>query len=105
FETKWDGFRALVFARPSGARFQSRTGNHLSRLVPELAGPSPLRAPAAVLDGEFVALGRDGRPDFGAMSSRLRGGAPTPPRGASAPRAPVVFVAFDLLWIDGETLC
>lgn len=49
---------------------------------------------AAVLDGEMVAVGEDGLPDFSALASYGRGGSD----------AKLNFVLFDLLALDGEDL-
>ena len=88
YELKLDGFRAIVRA---GDRFQvrSRRGWNMAPQLPELA-----KLPAdAVLDGELVALGDDGWPDFPRLCRRMLQG---------DRRIPVVFVAFDLLELDGR---
>jgi bifunctional non-homologous end joining protein LigD len=58
YEVKWDGFRALVTTRPF--RIRSRRGSDMTPLLSEFAD---LR-PRGVYDGELVAFGDDGRPDF-----------------------------------------
>ena len=50
-----------------------------------------IKANAAVLDGEIVALDKDGLPRFDALRSRRTGVA-------------IVFYAFDLLYLDGFNL-
>jgi len=90
YELKLDGFRALVRA---GERFEvrSRRGWNMTPHLPELA-----ELPAdAVLDGELVALGEDGWPDFPRLCQRMLQG---------DRRIPVVFIAFDLLELDGRKL-
>lgn len=88
FEVKWDGIRCLV---QTGAevRARSRPGRDLTAAFPEL---SSLPRRHAVLDGELVVLGEDGRPDFEAVRRRMLG----------APAEPAVFQPFDLLSLDGR---
>lgn len=74
FEMKWDGFRALAHVDdPETVRLVSRSGQDLTATFPELAALAdqvdPARLPA-VLDGEIVALDRDGRPDFRRLQQR-----------------------------------
>jgi hypothetical protein len=54
----------------------------------------------AILDGELVAWGDDGRPDFGHLFSRYRRRSPRSPRRAD-PEGPVTWVAFDVCYLDG----
>ena len=59
-----------------------------------------LAARNAVVDGEIVALDRDGRPSFERMQDRFHR---TPEELArNKGRVPVQFLAFDLLWLDGQ---
>lgn len=104
FEVKWDGYRCLAFIDPFGRQpvfLQSRNGHDLSGVVPELADPLVWPRRRAIFDGELVAL-HEGAPSFAALQQRLqaafgRGGMAAPPRNAT-----VHFVAFDLLYLDGE---
>jgi bifunctional non-homologous end joining protein LigD len=59
YELKWDGFRAIV-STEGALRVRSRRGWDMSEQVGFLA-QLPVRA---VLDGELVALGEGGKPDF-----------------------------------------
>ena len=83
YELKWDGFRAIV-ATEEGLRVRSRRGWDMTELLPELADLPP----RLVLDGELIAFGEDGKPDFPRLCRRMLHGE----RGI-----PVMFVAFDLL--------
>lgn len=97
FELKWDGYRAIAFlecvgtggTRDGRTRLQSRRRRDLTPAYPSLAAlHRRLDARRAVLDGEVIAL-RDGRPDFQTLQARA---------------GPVVYVAFDLLELDGRLL-
>lgn len=59
-------------------------------------------ARSAILDGELVVICEDGRPDFYALSARPAGRQVTVERLRG--RAPATFIAFGLLWLDGELL-
>lgn len=90
FEVKWDGYRALAFLEREGeggrTRLQSRNMRNLTPNYPGLGQlHQGLEGRSALVDGEIVAL-RDGRPDFQTLQA---GG------------GPVIFVAFDLLALDG----
>jgi bifunctional non-homologous end joining protein LigD len=94
YEFKWDGFRALVFLDRGQLRIQSRNLRDMTADFPELHMLAHYhRRRRLILDGELVALGADGKPDFSLMQERL------PHRGG---RAPVTFTAFDVLHIDGN---
>ena len=92
FEVKWDGWRATCFIKEGEARFVSRRRNSLNERFPQLGHVTEaIKATSAVLDGEIVALDKDGLPRFDALRSRRTGVA-------------IVFYAFDLLYLDGLNL-
>jgi bifunctional non-homologous end joining protein LigD len=95
FETKLDGFRAIAVIDSTGkARIWSR--NHL-RLEPKFPtigdAVNQLKLCSTILDGEIVALDKDGIPRFQLLQQWQK-----------RPTAPVVFVLFDLLWDNGRDL-
>ena len=72
FEIKWDGVRALVYSEPGRIRFESRNGNDVTSSYPELKAMNrALSSHRAILDGEIVAFGEDGRPSFSRLQSRM----------------------------------
>jgi bifunctional non-homologous end joining protein LigD len=90
FEPKLDGFRAVAYVEGGACRLVSRNRNAFKTFEPlaqaigqELSGRS------AILDGEIVRPGPDGRPMFYELMRR---------------RGPFCFYAFDLLWLDGTDL-
>ena len=97
YEVKWDGHRAL--ARVVGGRvaLSSRGGHDRTASVPGIAGlGEALAGRDALLDGELVVLGPDGRPDFGLLQQRM---------GAPRTRGPrVTYLLFDVLHLDGHSL-
>jgi bifunctional non-homologous end joining protein LigD len=102
FEVKWDGHRCLANLGTS-TRLTSRTTRDMTAQFPELIDMHrQLAARNAVVDGEIVALDRNGRPSFERMQDRFHR---TPEELArNRGRVPVQFLAFDLLWLDGQSL-
>src|SRR4029453_9353017 len=134
FEVKWDGHRCLANLGTS-TRLTSRTTRDMTAQFPELIDMHrQLAARNAVVDGEIVALDREGRPSFERMQDRFhrapdelarnKGRVPVqfrpfallwPDAQALLPRPPAEvarkqgrvpgqFLAFDLLWLDGQSL-
>jgi bifunctional non-homologous end joining protein LigD len=105
FELKWDGVRALVRVDRGEATVLSRRGEDVTERYPELAGiGSALRSRDAILDGEIVAFDPDGGPSFQRLQRRT-GLTAAPTIARRSAEAPVTYVAFDLLWLDGCSLC
>jgi bifunctional non-homologous end joining protein LigD len=83
-EIKWDGFRGIIYG--DERLIISRQQRNLTTRFPELADViEHFRSRHAIVDGEVVAF-VNGLPDFGALQGR---------------RTRAVYVAFDLLAIDG----
>jgi bifunctional non-homologous end joining protein LigD len=90
FEVKWDGFRSLVRIEQGKCRLVSRRGKEFSsfRSLSECLY-AELKDRSVVIDDEIVCLNDAGKAEFRDLLF-LRG----------EPR----FVAFDLLWCDGQDL-
>lgn len=104
FEIKWDGYRAVAFIANGGLRLVSRNQNEMTGLYPELTNlPTNLQARNAIIDGEVVAVDEQGRPSFSLMQQRTgirHGRFRTPGRSD----VPVLYYAFDLIYLDGYDL-
>lgn len=103
FEVKWDGFRALVFSDGRRVRLQSRKGNDLTALFPELQPLSSVVPAGTAIDGEIVAFGANGKPDFERLQGRL--GLSGRKLAEAAATQPVRLVAFDLPVLRAVSLC
>ena len=104
FEIKWDGYRAIAFIDDGKVRLVSRNQNDLTARFPELKDlPKFVKAKTAILDGEVVALDDEGRASFSLMQQRT-GFRPGGRRGAAKSDVPVLYYAFDLLYLDGYDL-
>ncbi len=113
FEIKWDGYRAVAFIEDGNLRLVSRTQNDLMKQFNELSDlPKLIKAKRAILDGEIVALDDQGRPSFSLMQQRT-GFRPGGHRVSNAARTvlsgqrerpPIMYYAFDLIYLDGMDL-
>jgi bifunctional non-homologous end joining protein LigD len=104
FEIKWDGYRALAFIEDGRVRLVSRSQNDLTAQFSELGTlPQFVKAEQAILDGEIVALDEEGRPSFSLMQQRT-GFQPGKRRLPRREGVPVIYDAFDLLYLDGFDL-
>jgi bifunctional non-homologous end joining protein LigD len=103
-EIKWDGVRAIAHSEPGRLRFHSRNLHDITARYPELSKLNrALSHHRAILDGEIVALDAEGRPSFGALQRRMHLAAESAVRRL-ARDAPVTYMIFDLLWLDGHSL-
>jgi bifunctional non-homologous end joining protein LigD len=104
FEIKWDGYRAVAFIEDGRVRLVSRNQNDLTAQFPELGSlPQFVKAQRAILDGEIVALDDEGRSSFSLMQQRT-GFHPGKRRLPRRESVPVIYYAFDLLYLDGLDL-
>src|SRR5262245_12088594 len=90
FELKIDGFRALAFIECGKGELVSRNGNTFhgfAELADWIAGH--LRVESAVLDGEIACVDEFGWPVFRDLLFR---------------KSQCVFIAFDLLYLNGKDL-
>jgi len=93
-EVKYDGYRALIAVGGGKARLYTRTGLDWSDKFPGLiAAAQALDVGSALVDGEIVVFGDDGKPDFSALQAAIKSGDPQ-----------ALFFAFDLLSLEGTDL-
>nr|WP_142059085.1 ATP-dependent DNA ligase [Pseudarthrobacter sp. B4EP4b] len=103
FELKWDGVRAILVADEQTIRIFSRNGNDVTRTYPEFTDRGCWPPQPFVADGEIIAVGPSGRPDFGLLQGRMK--LTRPADVAKARRAiPVRLMLFDLLYDGGTDL-
>jgi bifunctional non-homologous end joining protein LigD len=104
YEIKWDGVRAIGSATGGRLRLASRNGRDITPRYPELRELGrALASREAVLDGEVVAFDEAGRPSFQLLQRRMHLTSEHAVRRLSQ-SDPVVYVIFDLLWLDGRSL-
>ncbi len=104
FEIKWDGVRAIAFVDNEEVRLQARSGLRCERQYPELGVlPHHLAASRAILDGEIAVLDSKGVSQFHLIQPRIANSDPN--TIAHLVRStPVVYFAFDLIYLDGYDL-
>src|SRR5215470_3670637 len=104
YEMKWDGLRAIATIRAGRVTLASRTGRDVTGSYPELAGMAgALGSRDVVLDGEIVAFGDGSWPSFEAIQQRMNVTSPGQIRRLAA-EVPVTYLAFDLLFADGQSV-
>ena len=91
YELKWDGYRILAHKSGPEVALVSRRGNDWTGEFGVIAG-AVARLPVAecIIDGEVCAIDANGVPQFQLLQNR---------RGR---QLNLLFVVFDLLWLDGE---
>ncbi len=99
-DDKYDGIRAQIHTDGAEVRIYSRTLDDVTHRFPEVSEAARVLGRSAILDGEIVAFSDRILP-FAIIQKRLG-------RRVVSDRliadAPVVFFAFDLLYLDGEVL-
>lgn len=102
YEPKWDGFRCIV-VRDDDVTLASRGKKPLTRYFPEVVEAARALPPGVIVDGELVLpTGEPGhaRLSWELLSARIH---PAESRIAKlSAETPAEFVAFDLLWCDGD---
>jgi bifunctional non-homologous end joining protein LigD len=92
FEGKLDGYRGLLLCERNDVEIRSRNDKDLTRTYPSVErAAARIRVRQAAVDGEIVALDKDGRPSFQDLQHPTRAHL-------------IVFYAFDLLHLDGHDL-
>ena len=94
-EIKFDGYRILASVDRGKVRLLTRNGNDWTNRLPAVAkAVGALYVDAVAVDGELVALDKDGVSSFPALQAALSGG-----RDET-----LIFYLFDLLHLDGWDL-
>jgi bifunctional non-homologous end joining protein LigD len=92
FEGKYDGFRMVAEIKDRKVALYSRNGKIISGSYIEVARALEDVKGDAVIDGELVAIGKDGISHFQLLQNALRH------------EAKLLYCAFDLMFHDGEDL-
>jgi bifunctional non-homologous end joining protein LigD len=100
FELKYDGFRLLAAKDGSVVRLRCRSRKDVTSVFPEVSDAiRALPVRRALLDGELVVFGADGRPDFEQLRARAFSNGRT---SGTHPRT--IGCMFDLLALDDHDL-
>ncbi len=99
-EIKFDGYRAEIACSGQEVRVYTRSGKDWTdKFAPLVAHFAALDLPPCLIDGEVVAYGADGNPDFSSLQAVLKRG-----HGSQGPGDALAYFAFDLLSLDSEDL-
>ncbi len=93
YEIKWDGYRAIAEVSKKGSRLYSRNGLSFSEDYPAIFEELGKIKKEAVLDGEIVALDKDGKPSFQLIQQYAQGG-----------EVPICYYVFDCLSVGGKSI-
>lgn len=100
FELKFDGIRALAYLEPGQVDLRNKRNKWLNPTYPELNGLAHTVQKRCIIDGELVIMSR-GKPDFYTLQKRSLLTDPYKIERASK-RHPVLFIAYDILYVDGK---
>jgi bifunctional non-homologous end joining protein LigD len=106
FEVKWDGVRAISYAKNGTVRIQSRKGNNITQKYPEISNALETLSTnigSAVFDGEIVVLDEKGLPDFQGHQRRMHVNDEQEIKTLSK-EIPAIYYLFDILYLDGNDL-
>src|ERR1700678_2107108 len=92
YELKLDGYRLEIVRTKGETALYSRRKNLLNRKFPYIASALKSLPKETVIDGELVALGPDGRPDFNLLQN------------FSSAESRIVYYAFDIPVHEGRRL-
>jgi bifunctional non-homologous end joining protein LigD len=93
YEVKWDGYRTLAEKTGRTVRLMSRNLKNVTRQYPGVAAAiAKLETDSVLLDGEIVAIDREGRPSFQDLHHSALAG------------TQIVYCAFDALGFDGRDI-
>ncbi|MEO7411318.1 MAG: DNA ligase D [Sphingomicrobium sp.] len=94
FEYKYDGYRLLLATGGGAATAFTRNGHDWSDRFRSIVKAAAELPASCLIDGEAVALGEDGKPDFGLLQRALKNDG----------SADLAFYAFDLLVDQGKDI-
>jgi len=105
YEAKWDGVRTIAFVDGGEVRLQTRNLLDCTKQYPEATQLAEAMTGGyqAIVDGEVVALDEKGVPSFQRLQPRMHVSDEATVRKLRR-STPVVYEAFDLLYLDGEDL-
>src|SRR5690242_432751 len=91
YEIKWDGYRAIAEKKKNAISLYSRNGLDFRSTYPAVVQQLKNLKGEAIVDGEIVVLGDDGRPDFQFLQHY-----------SENQNRPIQYCIFDLLELSGK---
>jgi len=93
YEVKWDGYRALAYNNKGKVSLTSRNNKSFTTKYYPITEAMQQWKIDAVLDGEILVIGKDGKANFSALQN-----------WRSEADGDLVYYAFDLLWYEGKNV-
>ena len=93
YEVKWDGYRSIAYINKGTVELSSRNNKSFTEKYYPLVATMKQWTINAVLDGEILVIGKDGKANFGALQN-----------WRSEADGDLVYYAFDLLWYEGKDI-
>jgi len=93
YEVKWDGYRAVSFLNKGKVEIKSRNNKSFSEKFYPIYEELKTFKIDAILDGEVVVVGAEGKANFGALQN-----------WRSEADGELVYYVFDILWYRGKDL-
>ena len=93
YEVKWDGYRALGYINKGKAELFSRNNKSFTEKYYPISSVMRNWSVNAVLDGEIVVIGKDGKANFSALQN-----------WRSEADGDLIYYVFDLLWYEGKNI-
>ena len=93
YEIKWDGYRAIAEVGKKNIRLYSRNGLSFAEDYPAIFEELNKIKKEVVLDGEIVALDKEGKPSFQLIQQYGQGG-----------DVPICYYVFDCLSVGGKSI-
>jgi bifunctional non-homologous end joining protein LigD len=106
YEPKYDGWRLLLHKEGSKIEIYTRHGNVVTNRFPEfIEAAAGIESHSVILDCEGVCFNHEPlRPDFGMFEARAKLTNPIKIRAAMI-HSPATLIPFDVIMIDGHSLC
>ena len=93
YEVKWDGYRAVAYINKGKVEISSRNNKSFTEKYYSITAAMKEWAIDAVIDGEILVIGKDGKANFSALQN-----------WRSEADGDLVYYAFDLLWYNGKNI-
>ena len=93
YEVKWDGYRAVAYINNGEVSIASRNNKSFAEKYYPITAVMEKWSLNAVLDGEIVVIGKDGKANFSALQN-----------WRSEADGVLIYYVFDILWYNGKNI-
>ena len=93
YEVKWDGYRALAYINNGSVSIASRNNKSFDEKYYPITAVLQKWSINAVLDGEIVVIGKDGKANFSGLQN-----------WRSEADGILIYYVFDILWYNGKNI-